>query len=438
LTAPLDHRAPDPRRIDVYAREYVADGGADRPALLFLQGGPGCPSPRPTAPTGTPGGWLGEALRHWRVILLDQRGTGRSTPVDAADPTSLGATPAEQAEYLTHLRADDIVRDAELLRHALIADGHLPDAPWALLGQSFGGFCITTYLSVAPQGVAEAYLTGGLPGFADDPHTRVDDVYRATYARTAVRNRRFHRRVPWAAGRVREVCAHLDDHDERLPSGERLSSRRFRTVGMSLGRTGGVDTLAYLLEDPFRTVRGERRLGTPFLARTAAMLDLRETPLYAVLHESIYGQDTATAWSADRLRATAGDDDGIAAGFAEDLAGTGDDPVFLTGEHFFPWHLEEDPALRPWRDVAEILARKDDWTPLYDAAALRAVDVPTAAAVYLDDMFVPHDLSTATAELIGADGTPLRPFVTNLWEHNGIGVDGAGILRRLRQLAHDH
>lgn len=158
---------------------------------------------------------------------------------------------------------------------------------------------------------------------------------------------------------------------------------------MSLGRTGGVDTLAYLLEDPFRTVRGERRLGTPFLARTAAMLDLRETPLYAVLHESIYGQDTATAWSADRLRATAGDDDGIAAGFAEDLAGTGDDPVFLTGEHFFPWHLEEDPALRPWRDVAEILARKDDWTPLYDAAALRAVDVPTAAAVYLDDMFVP-------------------------------------------------
>lgn len=94
LTAPLVHGGADPRTVDIYAREYVPDGGDDLPALLYLAGGPGNPAPRPVADGdgGTPDGWLGEALNHYRVILLDQRGTGRSTPVDIAAPEALGST----------------------------------------------------------------------------------------------------------------------------------------------------------------------------------------------------------------------------------------------------------------------------------------------------------------------------------------------------------
>ena len=44
----------------------------------------------------------------------------------------------EQAEYLTHFRADSIVRDAELIRHQLGIER------WTVLGQSFGGFCVVT------------------------------------------------------------------------------------------------------------------------------------------------------------------------------------------------------------------------------------------------------------------------------------------------------
>ena len=55
----------------------LADGAL--PCLLYLQGGPGFPSARPTLP---PGGWTKAALaKGYRVLLLDQRGTGRSTPV---------------------------------------------------------------------------------------------------------------------------------------------------------------------------------------------------------------------------------------------------------------------------------------------------------------------------------------------------------------------
>ena len=61
--------------------------------------------------------------------MLDQRGTGRSTPVGALP----GLAPAAQADYLKHLRADSIVRDAECLRRALDVDR------WSVLGQSFGG-----------------------------------------------------------------------------------------------------------------------------------------------------------------------------------------------------------------------------------------------------------------------------------------------------------
>src|SRR5689334_23393786 len=106
LEVPLDHARPDGERITVFAREVADPDGLDRPFLVFLQGGPGFEAPRPA---GGPGGWLSRALRDYRVLMLDQRGTGRSTPIGDLD----GLTPQQQADYFAHFRADSIVRDAE-------------------------------------------------------------------------------------------------------------------------------------------------------------------------------------------------------------------------------------------------------------------------------------------------------------------------------------
>src|SRR5690349_16596384 len=77
---PLDHSAPGGESITVFAREVAEPDGRDKPFLVFLQGGPGFEAPRPTRHPSLPG-WLDRALQEFRVLMLDERGTGRSTPV---------------------------------------------------------------------------------------------------------------------------------------------------------------------------------------------------------------------------------------------------------------------------------------------------------------------------------------------------------------------
>src|ERR1700712_3019497 len=133
FTLPLDYTRPTAEQITVFARAVVAPGKeqADLPWLVYFQGGPGSGAPRPLENSG----WLKRALQDYRVLLLDQRGTGRSTPV-MAQTLAHFATPQAQADYLKQFRADNIVRDAEQIRIALLGE----TGQWSALGQSYGGF----------------------------------------------------------------------------------------------------------------------------------------------------------------------------------------------------------------------------------------------------------------------------------------------------------
>lgn len=413
LTVPLDHTGATPGTIEVFAREVVRDGGAERPRLVWFQGGPGNRADRPTSI----GGWLDRALEDYRVVLLDQRGTGRSTPADRQSLADLGDGAdgaAAQAAYLTHFRADSVVADAELLRQAL------GDDRWSVLGQSYGGFLATAYLSRAPQGLREVLITAGLPALSGPP----DDAYRLTFAQTARRNAEYFARYPMDGATLRDVVAHLRGTPELLPTGEVLSVRRLLQTGIRLGASTGFEELHYLFEDPFTTVRGEKRLRERFLREVGGLVSFAANPLYAVMHETIYAQGAAsggaTAWAAQRVRDS-----------LPEFSPEAERPL-LTGEHVFGWQFAEDPALVPLRGAAEILAAKDDFAPLYDPEALAANEVPVAAAIYHDDMFVPRELSLATAESIAG----LSTLVTNEYQHNGIRVDGYRIVDRLLTLLH--
>jgi pimeloyl-ACP methyl ester carboxylesterase len=407
FSVPLDHGKPDGEQITLFGREVAAAGtagGRRLPWLLFLQGGPGFAAQRPVGRST----WLDRALDDYRVLLLDQRGTGRSTPATARSLAGL-RTPAAQAEYLARFRADSIVLDCEVVRRELCG----PDEPWTVLGQSFGGFAAVTYLSFAPHGIRDALITGGLPGL----DARAEDVYRLTYARAAARNTAHYDRYPDDAAAAREVARHLATHDVRLPDGSPLTVERFQSIGGMLGTSAGSHELHYLLEDPWD---GDGGLSDAFVSEVAGRTGFARAPLYAVLHEACYAQGPATRWAAQRVRAEFP---------AFDPAGAvdGDAPLLFTGEMIYPWMTELDPALIPLREAAELLAERDGWPPLYDPARLAANEVPAAAAVYHDDLYVPAPLSLRTAAAIRG----LRAWVTNEWEHEGLRVSGGRVLDRL-------
>jgi pimeloyl-ACP methyl ester carboxylesterase len=416
FTVPLDHRRPDGEQIEVFAREVsaargptspaVGPTGQDRPWLVFLQGGPGFGALRPVGRES----WLNRALDDYRVLLLDQRGTGRSTPASRHTLARRGS-PQAQADYLAHFRADSIVRDAELIRREL-AGGQ----PWSVLGQSFGGFCAVSYLSLAPEGIQEAFITGGLPGL----DVTADDVYRAAYPIVAERNRRHYERYPHDADRAREIARYLVSHQVVMPDGGQLTVPAFQCLGRMLGMSTGSDTLHYLLEDAF----AGGVLSDAFLSRVAAELSFAQAPLYAVVHEACYAQGAATRWAADRVQAEFPEFDPAA-------AVDGDIPLLFTGEMIYPWMFGTDPVLRPLQDVAEELAAREDWPRLYDPEQLAASQVPAAAAVYFEDMYVPAEFSLATARAIRG----LRPWVTNEYQHDGLRVSKGAVLSRLIALA---
>jgi pimeloyl-ACP methyl ester carboxylesterase len=410
FTVPLDHAQPDGEQIQVFAREVVAPdkASADLPWLVFFQGGPGFGSPRPVGRES----WLDRALNDYRVLLLDQRGTARSSPVNRRTLAQAGlGTARAQADYLALFRADAIVADAELIRQEITGG-----QPWSVLGQSFGGFCVTCYLSQAPGGIREAFVTGGLPGL----DTTADDVYRATYPKVAQKNAEHYDRYPVDVQRARDIARRLAAGDVRLPSGAPLTVEAFQTFGQMLGASTGSHTLHYLLENAF--AGGD--LSDDFLHRIGSQLSFSGAPLYALVHEACYAQGSATRWAAQRIRAEFPQFDAAA-------ALDGDDPLLFTGEMIYPWMFENDPVLAPLAEAAEILAQRADWPPLYDAERLRANEVPAAAAVYFDDMYVPVEFSVPTARTIRG----LRPWVTNEYEHDGLRSSGTKVLDRLIAMA---
>ncbi len=403
LDVPFDHfGGRGERTLRVFARIMAAEAESTKPYLVFLQGGPGFEAPRPTTPVGART-WQARALEDFQIVLLDQRGTGRSSPIGSVEGRITGLVdpsddPTVIADQLSRYRADSIVEDAELLRTELGIER------WSLLGQSFGGFTALRYVSAHSESLHEVYFTGGLPALGVDPAA----VYATTWEGMKRKSEQHYRAFPGD----REKMARLIDLAEAeggiaLPGGARATTERLRLQGHHLGASDGPEKLHHLLDlDPASAAfRHDLAASIPFSGRN---------PLYAVIHESCWADGARTEWAARRAMP----------------ADVRADPTLLAGEHAGPESFAEDPELAPFAEVAEVVAGHD-WPRLYDVAALQAADVRGAAAVYFEDAYVPVEHSLATVAHLGG----VRPWVTNEYEHNGLRADGYRVLDRLITLA---
>lgn len=418
---PLDYTGGTPGTISVFCRE-VATGNINinincnstgmsgaLPYLLYLQGGPGFESPRLTEA----GEFVRKLSRDHRLLLLDQRGTGNSTPVTT--DTLRNMSVSERVRYLRCFRADSIIRDAELIRRSLLG----PDTKWSILGQSFGGFCCVSYLSYFPWGLEKALICGGLPPV----HTgnSADAVYKSLIPRSVRQMDKFYSLFPTDEKLLRDIVLHINNSTTEisLPSGSILSVRGLQAIGFSyLGLPGGFARLHYLLERAWVTERvsGEKVLSYHFKKLCDDALAFDTNPIYYLLHEAIYcnagGPSEASNWAAERVLTS----QRFNATFDAVSAANAGKKVYLTGEMCFPFMLDEVAALRPWKETALALASVSDWSPVYNTSQLAANTVPTAAVVYYNDTMVDFDLSMATAAAI----KNINVWVTNEFTHAGL------------------
>ncbi|KAK4786971.1 hypothetical protein SAY86_010804 [Trapa natans] len=362
---------------------------------------------------------------HGQLSLADgyaeSRGTGLSTPLTVSSMSQFKSA-KDLADYLGHFRADNIVNDAEFVRVHLVPDAE----PWTVLGQSYGGFCVVTYLSFAPHGLKQALLTGGIPPIGNG--CSANDVYRACCEQIVLQNEKFYKRYPQDIEVVHEVVKYLAGSEGGgvpLPSGGFLTPRGLQTLGLSgLGSSTGFERLHYMFErvwDPQLVPGAAKQISHYFLRSFESWSSFDTNPLYALLHEAIYNQGAASCWSAERVMAE------NESKFNALNAAKENRPVLFTGEMIFPWMFDEIYALRPFKEAANILAEKKDWPPLYDVKSLNNNKVPVAAAVYYEDMYVNFKLAMETASHI----TGIRLWISNEYMHSGLRDNGTRVLNQL-------
>ena len=388
----------------VTAPEHVHD---DLPLLIFLQGGPGGAGPRLNSPTSD--GWIEEAIRHFRVILPDQRGTGRSSRVDthamariaAAHDDDAVAGARAQADYLKKFLADSIVRDFEHLRLT-----ELGGRKWVTMGQSYGGFLTLTTLSLFPAGVIASFTTGGIPHVPAD----AAEVYEHTFPRMAAKTQQYYDRYPADVERVAALADALEEQKPALPDGSPMTVERLQLMGSDFGMKPSFERMHWIIDHAFVDGDGTLSCGSSvsdsFLMRAFERTNTRTNPLYWTLQEFIYadGDTMPIRWAAAEEKAHRAEFDTLAR------------PLMFTGEAMFPWMFEQMPELKPFKPAMDLLMEDTSWDKIYDPQRLACNELPLQAAVYFDDMYVDSGLQLDTLSRIGNS----HAWVTNEFEHDGL------------------
>ncbi|CZR65926.1 related to proline iminopeptidase [Phialocephala subalpina] len=399
---PLDHSSPSHRTIRIFARSATRYSlpihplsspesikASQKPWLLWLQGGPGgaCPTPQSQACTHI-------FLDHgYQVLHVDQRGTGLSTPVTAAT-LALQGDVQQQADYLKLFRADSIVRDAEAIRKVLTAEYPEELKRWTIYGQSFGGFCAFTYLSFHPEGVQDAFVSGGVPPIGKS----VDEVYSKLFIQAKKRNKAYYTKFPMDVKRVYKLVEHFDSKGGLpMPSGGVMTGKRFLLLGMNFGSKGGIQSVHDLVLKMSSELEHFGFITRPSLSSFEGSTNFDDNAIYAILREAIYCDGKSSNWAAERMSSS----------FPEFSLGnktaSKDQPLYLPGGMVFPFMFDVCPELQQLKDVAHLLATFENWPKLYDEEQLKRNKVPLYVASFVDDAYVDFKFVQETLEGVGKD-----------------------------------
>lgn len=434
---PLDYTKPNSKTIKLFARSGVkyekpivessSKQVTQRPYLVYLQGGPGFGN---SSPQESP---LSKHMldRGYELLLIDYRGTGFSCPV-SSNTLELVGGPQEQADYLKLFRADAIVKDYEAVRLCLTKDFPPEKKKWSIFGQSFGGMASMTYLSFAPEGLRESFITGGLASLDKGPA----EVYPATYRRVIERNNIYYKKFPqdvaavkWVAGKIQELGGRKG---VPLPAGGFLTVQNLLSLGLNFGMDGGIDRVHNFVIKMKADLDQFNTFTRATLNSFEQELGFDVAPIYALLHEPCwtYGPGFANNYAADRVGRTLEEYQWLRDGWS--LESLGDKPLYFIGEMVPRFHFDTRSELIKLKETADILAAFDQWPPLYDIEQLAKNEVPVYAAAY-NDMYVDSDLARETARRIRG----IKVFETNVLFHGAVRSKPEEVFKELISLRDD-
>jgi pimeloyl-ACP methyl ester carboxylesterase len=218
LRRPLDPALPTGTQIDVHFAVLPALARNRKPdPVLFFAGGPGQSAIELAGPLSR---MLARLSNRRDIVLVDQRGTGRSAPLQCAEdkptqPLAHSVDPARQRARwqacraqlmklphgdLRHYTTTVAMQDADAVRQALGAK------QVNLMGGSYGTRAALEYMRQFPHAVRRAVIDGVAPpdmampaAFSTDNQAALDALIAACEADTACRSRHPTLRTDWRA-----------------------------------------------------------------------------------------------------------------------------------------------------------------------------------------------------------------------------------------------
>ncbi|CAN5184665.1 alpha/beta fold hydrolase [soil metagenome] len=253
ITRPLDPARPSGVQIDVHFLVVPAMARNKQPdAVLLLAGGPG-QSAISLAPAVL--SRLARLNNRRDLVFIDQRGTGKSAPLECADETRLplaeALDEAKQAlrlqqcrESLSRLPYGDMrfftttiaMQDFDAVREALAVP------QWNLVGASYGTRAALEYLRQFPARVRRTVIDGVAPpdmvlpaSFSIDGQAALDAVFAACDKEAACTHRYPQLRAEWqallkSAPRIVSIDHPLTGQAERFSLGRETLLRSVRSA----------------------------------------------------------------------------------------------------------------------------------------------------------------------------------------------------------------
>ncbi|NLT06280.1 MAG: alpha/beta hydrolase [Solirubrobacterales bacterium] len=388
MTVPLDRSGAVPGTVRLRVDRHRATRKATRPPLFLLAGGPG-QSAITAWSTSAVDATLGRATRRTRdVIVIDQRGTGRSGLLDCpavqrGSFDAIGACAAKLGPARDFFTSADMADDIDAVRAALGAERI------ALVGVSYGTHLALTYAGRHPTRVERLLLDSPVPPAGVDLFARPSMRAAPRVVASTCGRRRCRSFTRDAAADLRALAARLEDGPMRglvtRPDGRRRPAA-IDGAGL-LEMIAGGDVSGLFADYIPGAVRRARQGDPALLLRTARLLrrsagetdDARTMSLASYL-ATLCGESglpwTAATAPGERLAAASLLAEGLGAdAFAPfgPKTALGYAPLRACARWPYPSRPAAAPAPPPDVPALVLVGARDSRTPVADARAVAAL-----------------------------------------------------------------